>query len=193
MAENPWLLDILGGDKAKIKGKHKNSGPGGEAVEKDNEPSDIDPDEVFDNLAAARAALVDNGEAIDIVHFSWNLRGGCWAPQNKGLDYDSCRASATSSIGKRFLRDHGLQQSTTFSIARFGEHACAVFCRYWCAKMKFLLQASTESRSSSDSAWGDKALSAFVEPREFSELADSAQLGSQVQARIKGLRALCLS
>lgn len=139
LAENPWLVDILGcGMPGGGGGKHVSdvSGEGYQTV--DNVTSEFNPEEVFERLASALEALVPDAHPGSASHFSRSLRGGCWARKHKGVDYGSCRAWATTGSAKRFLRDHGLPLSATFSLARFGEQHCVVFCKYWCEKMKFL-------------------------------------------------------
>ena len=75
--------------------------------------------------------------------------------------------------------------SATFAVARYGEHASAIFCRYWTAKMSFLKRLS-DSKAGEGGIFTDEALAGFEEPADFRELAETAE--GHVLARI--LRAL---
>jgi hypothetical protein len=187
IAANPWLQDLLG------------EGGGGHAVVASPTPfvsalddgdehreRDFEDQDVWAALAEARARLIVDEVAPE--HFAWNLRGGAWTREHVGEDFDSFRSYASSAEGRAFLSRHGLPQSATFSIRRYGEHACAVFCRQWVARMGFLMQLEAGAVKGQGDVFSDDAMSAFAEPADFSELAATA--GGHVLQRILALRAV---
>lgn len=191
VVDNPWLADILGGaGGGSGGGRHSGSKRGSEshAGDKPIVEEDLDRDEVLASLAAAREAIADAPMVAEIEHFSWTLRGGCWTREHTGMDYDSFRAMAVTKPGKEFLAQSGMPASATFAMQRYGEHACAVFCRYWVARMSFLKGLSDSAQGGGAEVFCDAALGAFQEPADFVELASSAR--GHVLSRIRALRAL---
>ena len=101
---------------------------------------------------------------------------------------DSFRATYRTKEGKAFLIDIGFNPSTTFSIKRYGEHVCSVFCRYWVAKMSFLFALSSEGVDTGEKPFSELAFGRFVEPAEFTEVAETP--GGHVLERVRALRDL---
>ena len=139
---------------------------------------DLDEGDVWASLAVAREEYPvpeATGE-----HFTHDVRGGLWTRAHTGANADYFRASACSRVGRDFLSGHGMKQSGTFCITRYGDHACAVFCRYSVAKMAWLHSLSV------DAVLGGTSVFADVEPLEFVELAESAS--GHVAERVRALK-----
>lgn len=107
--------------------------------------------------------------------------------------FTACRLSEKDRIdfnsaeGKRFLQGHGLPLSATFSIHRYGEHTCGVFCRYWVARVGFLMDLAT-GQAAGAVIFSEASMATFVEPAEFAHLAATAR--GHVLQRVEALRAL---
>jgi hypothetical protein len=153
-------------------------------MEDQDEVRDVDRDEVWAALAVARAALVDHRDEVE--HFSWSLRGGCWTKEHTGMDYDSFRANAASSEGRQFLLAYHLPQSATFALSRYGEHACAVFCRFWVSRMSFLMYCAGSKAAAE--AFSEASLSEFKEPADFVELVGAS--AGHIITRANALRSI---
>ena len=147
---------------------------------------EFESEDVWAALAEARAAFLDP-ETI-VAHFGFDLRGGEWTKAHTGACVDSFRATFRTKQGKEFLQEHGFNQSITFSINRYGEDACLVFCSYWVAKMDLLFALSCEDRGEGEDPFSALALSRFVEFAAFAELAETAD--GHVFGRIRALRDL---
>lgn len=188
LAENPWLADLLGVSSG------ARSLPTTAEVKDDEdlegqEEQDFDPAEVLAMLADARASFAERaGDNDDTEHFAWTLRGGCWTQQNRGMCYDSFRSYAATPAAKAFMNNFHMALIATFSLSRYGEHACAVFCRYWVARMTFFKRLADSSDEDGEVIFSDGRVSAFEEPADFVELCSTA--GGHVLARAQGLRAL---
>ena len=139
---------------------------------------DLDEGDVWASLAVAREQYLVP-EAIG-EHVTHDVRGGPWTRAHTGANADYCRASARSLMARDFLSGHGMKQSGTFLITRYGDHARAVFCRYWVAKMAWLHSLSV------DAVLGGTSVFADVEPLEFVELAESAS--GHVAERVRALK-----
>ena len=188
VAEHPWLQDILGHawEGVVVRHGHRPAAIDGDDSGGELGDDDFERDDVWAVLADARAALVDTEDVVE--HFAWNLRGGAWTRDHVGLDYDSFRSFATTGEGKAFLGDHGFAQSATFSVRRYGEHACAVFCRYWVARMSGFMALSLERAAGRGDAFSEATFARLVEPADFVALAETAH--GHVLARVRALRAL---
>lgn len=188
LVENQWLWDIAGG--ALPRGRYAQAALDNDAAQERRGGDEADPEEVMASLAAARAEIVGAAQGAATTHFAWTVRGGCWTRSNRGVVYDSFRSAAVSVEGKEFARRHGLAASATFSLSRYGEQNCSIFCRYWCDKMAFFFRAlGSDPRAPGAGSGAQPALDGFQEPPAFVALASATPEGV-VAARIRGLRAL---
>ena len=186
IAENPWLQDILGNAWDGVAAPTSHGGASlFERDEVAEGAEEFDDRDVWAALTEARAMLLD--EDMSVERFSYTLRGGAWTHAHTGMPYDSFRSFGATVDGRQFLEQHRLPQSATFSVARYGEFACGVLCRFWCARMAFLMGLAIDRKGHPD-VFSDDALRTFIEPIDFADLAETA--GGHLLHRINALRAI---
>ena len=170
----PWMQDLLDTPAARPPPPRDHSaGHAHDGSEESEGDEGFDRDEALAALATARAVLCDVHDD-DFEHFSWTLRGGAWTKMHMGRDYDSFRASFSTSIGKAFLEKHGLPLSATFAVSRYGEHCCRIFCQYWVSRMRFFRGLALMKKAGQANAFCEEVIGTFVEPPEFVELVSDA-------------------
>eukprot|EP00969_Alexandrium_andersonii_P104836 4625545-Alexandrium_andersonii.AAC.1 len=86
-----------------------------------------------------------------------------WTAAHVGKPFDSFRSQACDEVGREFLRKHHFPQSATFSLAAYGEGACAIVARFWVARMSFLLDLVEESGELGEKV-SPEALASWEEP-----------------------------
>jgi len=133
-----WALmkDVaIGSEKGATKGS-KDSSSSDESSSDEGDDLDFDASDALEDRRAELAALV----VAEPEPFFWNLRGGQWTAHHLGVAYDSYRSQARAGRPANFCVLHGLAQSATFSIARYGEGDCLFLVKLWMNRMRFLFE-----------------------------------------------------
>ena len=168
-------------EKGKVSRRHSKSGDDSESSE-----SDVDAEEILDELMAKRAELADSSAKL-VEHFGWSLRGGSWTlPAHTSVAYDCFIASPTTSEATAFCHQFGLCRSGNFSIALYGEHNCFLLVRSWVHRMSFLFSLWESFGCRADFKFSGHVLSAYEPPVDMVELL--ASTNCTVVKRAEGLR-----
>ena len=190
----PWLQDVMGGPSTTsafvTRGSHRSSPPTNatDRVEKAQVSSEELPmEEVVSELQRQRDIFLADMPEEPAQHFKTPLRGGAWTAMHIGTVADSARAFAATAEAKQFCQEHGLPQSATFALSRFGSRACALLSQYWVSKMNWLMAGGLSSAGASSAAAPPAAGTSFAEPAFVSELANGP---AHTSARLAQLRSL---
>ena len=196
-AENPWLHDVLGasstasGFTTSSSHRSSSSATASQTVQDTLVPlQEMPMEEVVSELQRQRDLFMAELPDEPVQHFKTTLRGGAWIAMHVGAVADSARGFAATTEAKQFCLDHGLPQSATFALNRFGSRACALLSQYWVSKMSWLMASGS---SSADVASGSAVPGGqinFTEPAFASELENGP---AHTAARLRQLRALAIT
>lgn len=186
----PWLLDYLDMSNRPQSQRPTSAAPRGSA-EPDNDrqgdEADADVDRVFDELESLRVATGRHHVAPK-ANFSWDILGGLWTAANKKVSCDAFQAKACTKAATRLCKQYRMNTSARFSLTWYGEHACAILCEYWVAKMSHLYSVWEDAGCLPDFVFGSQAVDSFEEPADFAGLAGSAT--KTLKRRTQDLRSL---
>ena len=88
--------------------------------------------EAWEELRSTREAWNANLQPLG-EDFAVSLRGGAWTRQHRGVAADAVLATASSDLGKAFLRAFGEPKSASFSLLAY-DHIATLLGQEWCAR-----------------------------------------------------------
>ena len=192
LAVLPWLLDLLGptgwGDVGSTTSKPRR---GQAASDDDDMASDaddchVDAEAVMDALLKKRHELAVSCET-PAEHFRYQLRGGAWTSEHRGVAFDSFMASVVKgSPAEAWCVEWGLTRSGSWGIAKYGEAGALCMAKSWVRLHEWLY--CTWEACSDQVGWSfsDDVMSEY---EESPELQDLYSAGPQpVRDRIAGMR-----
>ena len=145
----------------------------------------LDLDDAVAKLEEKRALEAKDAPADE--HFHWKVMGGKWTAEHLGVPYDAYRSLARSPLAKQFVLQYGINQSCSFTLAKFGEDLSKVLAEYWCGKIGHVIKMWCE-RGQGLYEFRKEDISSFVEPKAFSDAFVVA--GPVQQKRLLELRGL---
>jgi hypothetical protein len=177
--ECPWLLDFLAtGEQKEPKGR---SSP----AKADGLKHEIDALMVMDALYAARQEWELRSRA-DTEDFRWQLLGGRWLAETRGLAFDSFMSSARNKEAKQFCVDWALGKQSSYAVSWYQDMGAFMLATAWSHKMQFFYD---ELRLQGDALVDFTEASArYIEPLEFTDWPRDAP--ARAQLRIQQIRDL---
>jgi len=171
--ECPWLLDFLATGEQKPQRKNKPSNT--------TRKHDVDALMVMEALNAARA----HWEALDPHYgeqFKWQLLGGEWLAEERGITYDNFEGSARGKDTIAWCVQYTLPRETKFSIAWYTMQGAFVLVNEWIHKMQWLYDGYNDTCADVD--WDIAGtLADFRHTDEFLELEAAKDKRTLVRCR----------
>ena len=193
--ENPWVQDILAASSSTSSLPARSSRQSGASTDTaqphlktDITADDMPMEDVVSELQRQRDLFMADLPDRPAQHFKTTLRGGAWTARHVGAVADSARAYASSPEAKQFCVDHGLPQSATFALNRFGSRACGLLALYWVSRMSWLMEGGAASSGTASSS--AQPSNHFIEPDFAAELDNGP---AHTAARMRQLRALSVA
>ena len=146
-------------------------------------------EEAVIKLVEKRVELgVDSDEAN--LFFVWQLRGGKWTGEHKGIAFDCYSASIRRGTlaAEYILVYSNLKASASFSIALYGDETALVLARAWIHRHWHFFQLWRAAGGAAIKHFSEAEVKSYSEPEEFQALARDAK--GPLLARIAQLRCL---
>ena len=80
------------------------------------------------------------------------VAGGQWTKANIGVDFDCTKGVPVGNAARHFCIKHNLQQSSSFSFSKYGEHSAYILASCWCHKMEFLFSVAEDAEFTGDTS-----------------------------------------
>ena len=164
--DHPWLLDYLDDPSmrdgaASGRSAHEAIEKGGALLKDGSDASGSDEevamwsDEHVLALYAKRHELSSAADR-DTPDFSWELRGGKWTLERKGVVYDCVAAKARAQDVADWCVAWSLPQSSSWSTLLYGEGPSVQLATAWCSRMQHYYDVHVERGFSRDFVFNEE-------------------------------------
>jgi hypothetical protein len=137
--DHPWLLDHWA-DKG-MRPKFEKVAP---VAHSSDSESELSADSGTNWDASDLLALHEKRHELaavgghDAIDFGWELRGGKWTKEHKGVVFDCVSASARGLPMKQWCSDWGMNRAASWSTSLYTEDGACKLATSWVAKMQHL-------------------------------------------------------